>query len=292
MSEGILNLGLPSGSLQDATLELFGRAGYEIVVSQRSYSPAIDDEEIECTFIRAQEMARYVALGTLDAGITGLDWIRETESDVEQICELVFSKVSRRPARWVLCVPENSPIESVQDLQGKRIATEIVNTTRNWLARHNVEAEVEFSWGSTEAKTPKLVDAIVELTETGSSIQANKLRIVEEILQSTPRLIANKEAVQDVFKRKKIEDIALMLTACLRAEGKAGLMMNVRQNDLERVIQCLPALQTPTISSLSDSDWVAVNTIIEESVVRTIVPRLKAAGAKGIVEYAINKLIE
>lgn len=292
MSSQKITLGLPSGSLQEATKELFGRAGYSISYSNRSYYPTIDDFEIECMLIRAQEMARYVELGALDAGITGLDWIQETNSDVAEICELVFSKVSRRPARWVLCVPESSTIKSSQDLQGKRIATEVVNLTRQWLQERGVQADIEFSWGATEAKPPKLVDAIVELTETGSSIRANNLRIVDEVMQSTPRLIANHDSLQDDFKKSKIEDIALMLTACLHAEGKVGLMMNVRQRDLEAVVAILPALETPTVSPLANSEWVDINTIIEESVVRRIVPQLKAAGAKGIVEYSISKLID
>lgn len=292
MTQRTISLGLPSGSLQDPTQELFGRAGYNVTYSARSYYPSIDDQEIDCTLIRAQEMARYVELGVLDAGITGWDWIKETGADVQEICELVFSKVSRRPSRWVLCVPENSEIQNVKDLEGKRIATEVVNLTKEWLSRHNVKANIEFSWGATEAKPPKLADAIVEITETGSSIRANNLRIVDEVLQSTPRLIANHDALKDDFKKSKIENIALMLSACLHAEGKVGLMMNVQRKDLDAVIAVLPALQTPTVSPLADSDWVDLTSIIEESVVRRIVPKLKAAGAKGIVEYTINKLID
>lgn len=292
MSERILKLGIPAGSLQDATAKLFQRAGYNIKFSSRSYYPSIDDDDIECLLIRAQEMARYVEQGILDAGITGHDWVLETEADVVEICELVFSKVSRRPVRWVLCVPEDSPVKTVKDLAGKRIATEAVGLTRRFLAKHGVEADVEFSWGATEVKPPRLADAIVEVTETGSSLRANNLRIVDEVLQSTTRLIANKDAFIDPWKKEKLANIALMLQSCLAAEGKVGLMMNVRRSDLENILTQLPALQKPTVSSLSDPDWVDVNTIVEESVVRFIVPQLKSAGAKGIVEYSINKIIE
>lgn len=288
----VLKLGIPAGSLQEATGKLFQRAGYNITFSSRSYYPQIDDPEIECLLIRAQEMARYVEQGILDAGITGHDWIVETNADVHEVTELVFSKVSRRPVRWVLCVPEDSPIQTVQDLQGKRIATEAVGLTKAFLAKHGVTATVEFSWGATEVKPPRLADAIVEVTETGSSLRANNLRILAEVLQSTTRIIANRGAWADNWKRAKVENIALMLQACLAAEGKVGLMMNVRRTDLETVLANLPALQTPTISSLSDPDWIDVNTIVDESIVRTIVPQLKAAGARGIVEYPISKLIE
>lgn len=288
----VLKLGIPAGSLQEATGKLFQRAGYNITFSSRSYYPQIDDPEIECLLIRAQEMARYVEQGILDAGITGHDWIVETNADVHEVTELVFSKVSRRPVRWVLCVPEDSPIQTVQDLQGKRIATEAVGLTKAFLARHGVTASVEFSWGATEVKPPRLADAIVEVTETGSSLRANNLRILAEVLQSTTRIIANRGAWADNWKRAKVENIALMLQACLAAEGKVGLMMNVRRTDLDTVLANLPALQTPTISSLSDPDWIDVNTIVDESIVRTIVPQLKAAGARGIVEYPISKLIE
>ena len=288
----VLKLGIPAGSLQDATGKLFQRAGYNITFSSRSYYPQVDDPEIECLLIRAQEMARYVSQGVLDAGITGHDWIVETNADVHEVCELVFSKVSRRPVRWVLAVPENSPIQTVQDLEGKHIATEAVGLTKAFLARNGVNAHVEFSWGATEVKPPRLADAIVEVTETGSSLRANNLRILAEVLQSTTRMISNKDAWQDEWKRAKVENIALMLKACLAAEGKVGLMMNVRRVDLETVLQKLPALQTPTISSLSDPEWVDVNTIVDEAIVRSIVPHLKSAGAKGIVEYPISKLIE
>jgi len=287
-----LKLGIPAGSLQDATGELFSRAGYRISFSSRSYYPSIDDDEIECLLVRAQEMARYVEQGVLDAGITGHDWVVETGADVEEICELLFSKVSRRPVRWVLCVPNDSDVKSVKDLEGKRIATEVVNLTHKYLQRHGVEAQVEFSWGATEVKPPRLADAIVEVTETGNSLRANNLRIVEEILVSTTRLIANHEAMKDTWKRTKVENIALMVQSCLAAEGKVGLMMNVRRENLEAILELLPALQTPTVSALSDPEWADINTIVEESLVRTIVPKLKEAGARGIVEYGINKIIE
>jgi ATP phosphoribosyltransferase len=287
-----LKLGIPAGSLQDATAELFRRAGYTIKFSSRSYYPDIDDDEIDGLLIRAQEMARYVHEGILDAGITGHDWILETGADVHQVCELVFSKVSRRPVRWVLCVPEDSPVQTVQDLEGKRIATEAVGLTQGFLRQHGVSAQVEFSWGATEVKPPRLADAIVEVTETGSSLRANNLRIVAEILQSTPRLIANKRSWADPWIREKLENIALMLESCLAAEDKVGLMMNVRRDDLQQVLDQLPSLQSPTVSSLSDPDWVDVNAIVNESVVRTMIPRLRAAGARGIIEYPINKIIE
>lgn len=287
-----LKLGIPAGSLQEATVQLFRRAGYRITVSSRSYYPTIDDEQIECLLIRAQEMARYVEQGILDAGITGHDWVLETEAQVREVCELVFSKVSRRPVRWVLCVPNDSPVREVGDLAGKRIATEAVGLTRRFLARHGVEAQVEFSWGATEVKPPQLADAIVEVTETGSSLRANNLRIVAEVLESTTRLIVNEASYTDRWKREKIDNIALMLQSCLNAEGKVGLMMNVPREHLEQVLAQLPALQKPTIASLSDPEWLDVNTIVEESVVRTIVPQLKAAGARGIVEYPINKIID
>ncbi len=292
MSDKVLKLGIPAGSLQEATAALFQRAGYNIKFQSRSYYPTIDDPEIECMLIRAQEMARYVEEGVLDAGITGFDWIQETNADVVEICELMFSKVSRNPVRWVLCVPNDSPVKSVKDLQGKRIATEVVGLTTRYLAKHGVTAKVEFSWGATEVKPPKLADAIVEVTETGSSLRANNLRIVEELLQSTTRFIANKTAAADPWKRNKIDNLVLMLAGCLNAEGKVGLMMNVRRADLPNVLKQLPALQMPTVSSLSDPDWVDVNTIVDESLVRTIIPALKLAGARGIVEYGINKIID
>jgi ATP phosphoribosyltransferase len=292
MSEKLIKLGIPAGSLQEATAELFKKAGYTIKFSSRSYYPEIDDAEIECMLIRAQEMARYVEQGVLDAGITGHDWVLENNSQVHEVCELMFSKVSRRPVRWVLCVPNDSPVKTVKDLQGKRIATEVVGLTRRYLEKNGVTAQVEFSWGATEVKPPRLADAIVEVTETGSSLKANNLRIVEEVLQSTTRFIANQAAWKDSWKRDKLSNISLMLQSCLAAEGKVGLMMNVRRSDLPAVIRELPALQKPTVASLSDPDWVDVNTIVDESFVRMVVPRLKAAGAKGIVEYPINKIID
>lgn len=292
LPDKILKLGIPAGSLQEAAGELFRKAGYNIKFSSRSYYPEIDDDEIECLLIRAQEMARYVEQGVLDAGITGYDWILENNADVHEVCELMFSKVSRRPVRWVLCVPDDSPARTVKDLQGKRIATEVVGLTKSFLAHHGVEANVEFSWGATEVKPPQLADAIVEVTETGSSLRANDLRIIAEVLQSTTRFVANKQAIADDWKRSKIDNLALMLKSCLAAEGKVGLMMNVRRVDLPKVLDQLPALQKPTVSSLSDPDWVDVNTIVDESFVRVIVPKLKAAGALGIVEYQINKIID
>jgi ATP phosphoribosyltransferase len=290
--ENLLKLGIPAGSLQEATGELFRRAGYKITFHARSYFPTVDDDQIECMLIRAQEMARYVEDGVLDAGLTGYDWIMENGSDVHEVAELVFSKVSRRPVRWVLCVPEGSPFRSVQDLQGKRIATEAVGLTQRYLARHGVQAKVEFSWGATEVKPPKLADAIVEVTETGSSLRANQLRILDEVLTSTPRFIANHQAYADPWKRQKIDDIVLMLRGAMAAEGKVGLMMNVPRDRLQQVLSLLPALQQPTISSLADEQWVDVNTILDESIVRNIIPRLKSAGARGIVEYALTKIIE
>ena len=288
----VLNFGIPSGSLQNACADLFERAGYRISFPNRSYYPEIDDPEIDCLLVRAQEMARYVEQGVLDAGITGHDWVLETGADVEELGEFVFSKVSRRPSRWVLCVPNDSPVRSIKDLEGKRIATEVVNLTRSYLARHGVTSNVEFSWGATEVKPPRLADAIVEITETGSSLRANNLRIVEEVLTSTPRLIANRAACRDPWKKTKLDNISLMLASRLAAEGRVGLMMNVRNEDLDAVTAILPALQNPTISHLSDPDWVAISTIIEEVLVRVIVPELKKAGATGIVEYPINKVID
>jgi ATP phosphoribosyltransferase len=288
----LLRLGIPAGSLQEATAELFRRAGYKISFSSRSYFPVIDDDEIECMLIRAQEMARYVQDGILDAGLTGYDWIMENGADVVEVVELVFSKVSRRPVRWVLCVPDDSPVQAVKDLQGKRIATEAVRMTERFLAQHGVTAKVEFSWGATEVKPPKLADAIVEVTETGSSLRANNLRIVAEVLTSTPRFIANRDSYADPAKRRKIDDLALMLRGAMTAEGKVGLMMNVPRAKLTAVLSLLPAMQQPTVSSLADENWVDVISVVDETIARKIVPRLKDAGARGIVEYPLNKVIE
>jgi len=292
MSERTLKLGIPAGSLQEATADLFRKAGYKITYASRSYYPAIDDPEIHCTLIRAQEMPRYVQDGSLDCGLTGHDWIVESDAHVTELSELVFSKVSRRPVRWVLAVPNDSDIRGPKDLQGKRIATEVVNITRKWLASHGVTANVEFSWGATEVKPPRLADAIVEVTETGSSLRANNLRIVCDILTSTTRFIASPGAAADPWKREKMDDLILMLKGAMAAEGKVGLMMNVRKADLAAVLKILPALQTPTVASLSDPDWADVTTILDESVVRHIIPQLKQAGARGIVEYPLNKIIE
>jgi ATP phosphoribosyltransferase len=288
----VLKLGLPAGSLQEPTAGLFRKAGYQITFRSRSYYPSIDDAEIECILIRAQEIARYVEDGVMDVGLTGYDWIVENQAQVVEVAELVFSKVSRRPTRWVLAVPQDSSIQSPKDLEGTRIATEAVRLTTDYLERHGVQAHVEFSWGATEVKPPQLADAIVEVTETGSSLRANNLRIVDTILESTPRLIANTTAWHDDWKRKKIENIALMLRGAIAAEGKVGLMMNVPQEHLDLVLEALPALQRPTVSSLANGDWVAVNTITDESIVRDLIPRLKAAGASGIVEYPLNKIID
>jgi ATP phosphoribosyltransferase len=286
-----LKLGLPKGSLQDATLELFRRAGFEIKLSSRSYFPSIDDEQVECMLIRAQEMARYVEDGVLDAGLTGTDWILENEADVVDIADLIYAKQTFGKVRWVLAVPEKSAVQSVLDLQGKTIATELVKVTASYLARNGVKAKVEFSWGATEVKPPVLADAIVEVTETGSSLRANGLRIVETVLESNTKFIANKTAWADAWKRAKMENIVMLLKGAIEASGKVGLMLNVHKNDLPAVLAVLPALKRPTISHLSDEDWLAVNTIIEEKTVREIIPRLKAANAQGIVEYPLNKIV-
>jgi len=283
---------VPAGSLQEATVALFRKAGYNLSPERRSYYLSVDDPEMACTLIRAQEIPRYVQAGLMDAGLTGKDWILENDASVVEVSELAYAKATRRPVRWVLAVPEASPIHSVGDLEGKRIATEVVNITKRYLEERGVRATVEFSWGATEAKPPDLADAIVDVTETGSSLRANGLRIVDTLLESTPRLIASHEAWADPWKKRKIEDIALMLAGALAADGKVGLMMNVRRADLDGVIAILPALKNPTISSLADQEWVAINTIVDESVVREIVPRLKQAGAQGIVEYPLNKIIE
>lgn len=286
-----LKLGLPKGSLQDATLEKLAKAGFNVQVSSRSYIPYVDDEELEIRLIRAQEISRYVDHGYLDCGITGFDWIQENGSDVHEVGEFIFSKISRQPTRWVLAVPEGSPIKSVKDLQGKRIATEVVKLTERWLRKHKVKAEIEFSWGATEVKAHELVDAIVEVTETGSSLRANKLRIVDTLLVSTPRLIANHAAWANPWKRQKIETLALLLRAAMEAEAKVGLKMNLPEKNLPKLLQTLPALRNPTVSSLTLKGWVAVETIIDEHVVRELIPRLKAAGAEGIIEYPLNKVV-
>ncbi len=287
----ILKLGIPKGSLETATIDLFRRAGYHITTSSRSYYPAIDDPEIECMLIRAQEMARYVEDGILDAGLTGQDWISEIGADVEQVAELVYAKKSFGKVRWVLAVPQSSPIETIGDLEDRIVATELVRTTERYLTAHDVKAKVEFSWGATEVKPPDLADAIVEATETGASLRANKLRIVDVVLESTTRLIANHVAWSDAWKRRKLEDLRLLLEGAMNALDKVGLMMNVRREDLDTVLATLPALRRPTISHLSDEEWVAVNTIIDESVVRHIIPALKKAGAEGLVEYPLNKIV-
>ena len=287
----VLKLGIPKGSLQDASLQLFRRAGYEISVSSRSYFPSIDDDEIECMLIRAQEMARYVEDGILDAGLTGKDWVLENEAKVVEVANLVYAKQTFGKVRWVLAVPEKSPFQSVRDLQGKIIATELVGVTRRYLEHHGVKAKVEFSWGATEVKPPVLADAIVEVTETGSSLRANGLRIVETVLESNTQFIANPTAWEDAWKRTKIETLIMLLQGAIEASGKVGLMLNVRREDLNEVLAVLPALKRPTISALSDSEWVAVNTVIEEKTVREIIPRLKAANAQGIVEYPLNKIV-
>ena len=287
----VLRLGLPKGSLQDATLDKMSKAGWNVSVSSRSYIPYVDDAEMEIRLIRAQEISRYVEHGYLDAGITGHDWIIENGSQVHEIGEFIFSKVSRQPTRWVLCVPEHSPVQSVRDLHGKRIATEVVQITRRYLRKHKVKAEVEFSWGATEVKAHELVDAIVEVTETGSSLRANKLRIVDTLLTSTPRLIANRDAWKDAWKRRKTETLALLLRGALEAEAKVGLKMNIAEKNLASVLAALPALRNPTISNLSLSGWVAVETIIDEHTVRELIPQLKSAGAEGIIEYPLNKVV-
>jgi ATP phosphoribosyltransferase len=286
-----LRFGLPKGSLQDATIEKMAKAGFNIQVSSRSYVPYVDDEELEIRLIRAQEISRYVEHGYLDCGITGHDWIVENGSDVHEVGEFLFSKATRQAARWVLAVPEHSPIKSVKDLQGKRIATEVVHLTQQWLKKHKVKAEVEFSWGATEVKAHELVDAIVEITETGSSLRANKLRIVDTLLSSTPRLVANHAAWKNKWKRKKIETMAMLLKGALEAEAKVGLKMNIAEKHLPALLKNLPALRNPTISRLSLPDWVAVETIIDEHVVRELIPRLKEAGAEGIIEYPLNKVV-
>ena len=286
-----LILGIPKGSLQDSTIKLFAKAGYKIVVSARSYMPSIDDPEIECLMFRAQEMARYVERGVLDCGLTGKDWILENNATVVEVEDLVYSKATSQIFRWVVAVAEDSDIKCIRDLEGKRIATELVQATRQYLAKHGVNAEVEYSWGATEIKVPHLVDAIVEGTETGSSLRAHKLRIVDTVVESNTKLIANQKAWDDPWKREKIEVISMLLKGALEAESKVGLKMNAPKAQMEDILKQLPALHTPTISSQADADWVAIEVIIDEQTVRDIIPRLKKAGAEGIIEYPLNKLI-
>jgi len=286
-----LKLGIPKGSLQEATLELFARAGWKIGLSARNYVPTIDDAEIECLMVRATEMARYVETGARDAGITGHDWVVETGASVEELSELVYAKQRLARVRWVLAVPEDSAIHDASGLEGKVIATEVVRITQDYLARHGVKARVEFSWGATEVKVPQLADAIVEVTETGASLRANRLRIVDTVLESATVFIMNRAAAADAWKREKAENLILMLQGAIAAASKVGLLLNVHRDDLQAVLGVLPALKKPTISALSDPEWVAINTIVEEAVVRQILPKLKAAKAQGIVEYPLNKIV-
>ena len=287
-----LRLAIPNGSLQQGTVDLFSKAGYNMVVRERSYFPTVDDDEIECMLVRPQEQPRYVQDGIIDVGITGVDWILETGANVIEVAEMVYSKVSRRPTRWVFAVPDDSPVRTIKDLEGKRIATELTNLTRDYLDKQGVHAKVEYSFGATEVKPGLLCDAIVDATETGSSIRANNLRIIDTLLESTPRLIASPQAWDDPWKRQKIEDVALMLNAVMAAEGKVWLSLNTKREDLLAVLDLLPALDKPTINSLSDPDWAEVTTIVDEDLVRVIVPKLKRAGAHGIVEYPLNKIID
>jgi ATP phosphoribosyltransferase len=286
-----LKLGLPKGSLQQSTFDLLGKAGWKVTASSRSYYPRINDSELSCILLRPQEMSRYVEAGKLDAGITGKDWVQENESDIEVVAELIYSKQQLTPVRWVLAVPNDSPIQSVKDLEGKRIATELVNGTRKYLDRHGVSAHVEFSWGATEVKPPDLVDAIVDVTETGSSLQANNLRIVDTVAESNTELIANKQAWADPWKREKLESIALLMQAAIRAQEMVGLKMNVPAASLDAVVEKLPALSSPTVSALSRQGWHALETMVSEAEVRTLVPELRKAGATGIIEYPLNKVI-
>jgi ATP phosphoribosyltransferase len=286
-----LRLGIPKGSLQDATIDLFGKAGWKIYANGRSYFPQIDDVEIECMLIRAQEMARYVHSGVLDAGLTGIDWVVESGLKVESACSLVYAKQSRQRVKWVLAVPEDSPWQSAEDLAGKTIATELVEVTKHYFEKKQVPVAVEFSWGATEVKPPMLADAIVEVTETGSSLRANRLRIIDTVMESETHLIVNTAAYQDAWKRNKVETLAMMLRGAIDAQGQVGLMLNVHRDKLAEVLAVLPALDSPTISQLSDGSWSAVNTILEEGLVRDVIPKLKAAGATGIVEYPLNKVV-
>ncbi len=286
-----LKLGVPKGSLENATIDLFRRAGFNITTSSRSYFPAIDDPEIECMLIRAQEMARYIEDGVLDAGLTGRDWVEESEAQVETVADLIYAKQSFGKVRWVLAAPESSPFRTVEDLEGKVIATELVATTKRYLQRKGVRAKVEFSWGATEVKPPELADAIVEVTETGSSLRANKLRILETVLESNTQLIANRDSWKDDWKRRKLSDVKMLLEGAINALGKVGLLLNVRAKDLPSILSVLPALKNPTVSPLSDQEWLAVNTILDEIAVRVLIPRLKEAGAQDIVEYPLNKIV-
>ncbi len=287
----LLMLGLPKGSLQDSTIKLFGKAGFNISVSSRSYRPSIDDEKLDGRFVRAQEVSRYVEHGYFDCGLTGQDWVKENDSDVVEVCSLVYSRASNKPSKWVIAVPEASSVKTVKDLEGKRIATEVVNITRQYLKENGVNAEVEFSWGATEVKVPDLVDAIVDLTETGNSIRANNLRIVDTLLETNTVLIANKVSWENPAKRKKIENIALLLTSALEANSKVGLKLNIKKSKLEAILADLPALRNPTINRLTDESWVAIDTILDEKVVREIIPELKERGAEGIIEYPLNKVV-
>jgi ATP phosphoribosyltransferase len=287
----LLMLGLPKGSLQDSTIKLFGKAGFNISVSSRSYRPSIDDEELDGRFVRAQEVSRYVEHGYFDCGLTGQDWVRENASDVVEVCDLVYSRASNKRSKWIIAVPEASPVQSVKDLEGKRIATEVVNITRQYLKDNGVNAEVEFSWGATEVKVPDLVDAIVDLTETGNSIRANNLRIVDTLLYTNTVMIANKASWENPKKRKKIENIAMLLQAALEANSKVGLKLNIEKSKLDSILSDLPALRNPTINRLTDEAWVAIDTIIDEKVVREIIPELKKRGAEGIIEYPLNKVV-
>lgn len=291
MSGNVLKLGIPKGSLEEATINLFAKAGYRIKISSRSYFPSIDDEEIECMLIRAQEIARYVADGVLDAGLTGKDWVLENRADVVDVADLVYSKVSTRPVRWVLAVPNDSPIKSVKDLQGKRIATEVVNMTEDYLKKHGVTASVEFSWGATEVKPPKLADAIVEVTETGNSLRANNLRILDTLMESNTKFIMNKDAFKDEWKKNKVDRLILMLKGAMAANHKVGMMMNVPKKSLDAVMKILPPEVKPTLANLSDENWLDLTVILEEKLVREIVPDLKSAGAEDIVEFPLNKII-
>lgn len=290
-NQPVLRIGLPSGSLQEATFALFARAGFTISGAIRSYKPSIDDPELIIRLLRAQEMSRYVEHGFLDCGLTGKDWIVENGSDVEVLCEMTFSKVSNRPTRWVLVVPEDSPVQSVKDLEGKTIATEAVGMTRRFFEKNGVKANIEFSWGATEVKVPDLVDAIVDVTETGSSLRANNLRIVETLMESSPQIIANKKALTDPWKREKIDKIILLLKGAHAARSKVGLKMNIANSQLEKLLATLPALRNPTVAQLAKPDWFAVETILDEKVVREIIPKLKALGAEGIIEYPLNKVV-